>query len=199
MQSLFDFIIKPKKERYENIKQIGDQELILNSEISSHQFVSRIGIVLAIPKAEDTDIQVGDEVIIHHNVFRRWYDVRGIERNSRSYWEENKYFVKSDQIFLYKRNNKWQAPKGYCFVKPIQSNNILLEKEVPLRGVIKYVDKELKDINEGDLVGFTPSSEFEFIVDGERLYRVLTNSISIKYERQGNEKEYNPSWTESSR
>ena len=197
MQSLFDFIIKPKKERYENIKQIGDQELILNSEISSHQFVSRVGIVLAIPKAEDTDIKVGDEVIIHHNVFRRWYDVRGIERNSRSYWEENKYFVKSDQIFLYKRNNKWQAPKGYCFVKPIQSNNILLEKEVPLRGVIKYVDKELKDINEGDLVGFTPSSEFEFIVDGERLYRVLTNSISIKYERQGNEKEYNPSWTKS--
>ena len=94
MQSLFDFIIKPKKERYENIKQIDDQELILNSEISNHQFVSRIGIVLAIPKAENTDIQVGDEVIIHHNVFRRWYDVRGIERNSRSYWEDNKYFVK---------------------------------------------------------------------------------------------------------
>ena len=197
MQSLFDFIIKPKKERYENIKQIGDQELILNSEISSHQFVSRIGIVLAIPKAEDTDIQVGDEVVIHHNVFRRWYDVRGIERNSRSYWEDNKYFVKSDQIFLYKRNDKWHAPKGYCFVKPIQSNNILLEKEVPLRGIAKYVDKELKDINKNDLVGFTPSSEFEFVVDGERLYRVLTNSISIKYERQGNEKEYNPSWTES--
>jgi hypothetical protein len=199
MQSLFDFIIKPKKERYENIKQIGDQELVLNSEISSHQFVSRIGIVLAIPKAENTDIQVGDEVIIHHNVFRRWYDVRGIERNSRSYWEDNKYFVKSDQIFLYKRNNKWHAPKGYCFVKPIQSNSILLEKEVPLRGIAKYVDKELKDINKGDLVGFTPSSEFEFVVDGERLYRVLTNSISIKYECQGNEKEYNPSWTEGSR
>ena len=197
MQSLFDFIIKPKKERYENIKQIGDQELVLNSEISSHQFVSRIGIVLAIPKAENTNIQVGDEVIIHHNVFRRWYDVRGIERNSRSYWEDNKYFVKSDQIFLYKRNDKWHAPKGYCFVKPIQSNNILLEKEVPLRGIAKYVDKELKDINKNDLVGFTPSSEFEFVVDGERLYRVLTNSISIKYERQGNEKEYNPSWTES--
>ena len=197
MQSLFDFIIKPKKERYDNIKQIGDQELVLNSEISSHQYVSRIGIVLAIPKAEDTNIKVGDEVIIHHNVFRRWYDVRGNERNSRSYWEDNKYFVKSDQIFLYKRNNEWHAPKGYCFVKPIQSNNILLEKEVPLRGIAKYVDKELKDINKNDLVGFTPSSEFEFVVDGERLYRVLTNSISIKYERQGNEKEYNPGWAES--
>tara|TARA_R100000278_G_scaffold39100_1_gene34494 strand:+ start:139 stop:726 length:588 start_codon:yes stop_codon:yes gene_type:complete len=194
MQSIFDFIIKPKNKRYDNIKQIGDRELILNSEISDHRYVSRIGIVLSIPKSENTDIQVGDEVIVHHNVFRRWYDVRGIEQNSRSYWEDNKYFVKSDQIFLYKRNNEWLAPKGYCFIKPIESNNILLEKEIPYRGIIKYVDKQLKDIQKEDLVGFTPSSEYEFIVDGERLYRVLTNSISIKYERQGNEKEYNPSW-----
>ena len=43
------------------------------------------------------------------------------------------------------------------------------------------------------------TAAFEFVVDGERLYRVLTNSISIKYECQGNEKEYNPSWTEGSR
>ena len=54
--------------------------------------------------------------------------------------------------------------------------------------------KNLKDIYKEDLVGFTPSSEYEFIIDGERMYRVPTNSISIKYERQGNEKEYNPSW-----
>ena len=195
MQSIFDFIIKPKNKRYDNIKQIGDKELILNSEISDHRYVSRVGIVLSIPKSENTDIKVGDEVIVHHNVFRRWYDVRGIEKNSRSYWEDNKYFVKSDQIFLYKRNNKWFAPKGYCFIKPIKSNNILLEKEIPYRGIIKYVNKQLKDIKKEDLVGFTPSSEYEFIIDGERLYRVLTNSISIKYERQGNEKEYNPSWT----
>ena len=194
MRSVFDFIIKPKNKRYDNIKQIDDKELILNSEISDHRYVSRIGIVLSTPKLENTEIKIGDEVVVHHNVFRRWYDVRGVEQNSRSYWEDNKYFVKSDQIFLYKRNNKWHAPKGYCFIKPIESNNILLEKEVPLRGIIKYVDKELKDINKEDLVGFTPSSEYEFIVNGERLYRVLTNSISIKYERQGNEKEYNPSW-----
>jgi len=169
----------------------------LNTEISDHRYVSRVGIVLAIPKHQETEIQVGDEVIVHHNVFRRFYDVYGVEKNSRSYYKENKYFVKSDQIFLYKRNNLWRAPEGYCFVKPIESNSILLEKEIPLRGVIKYIDKNLKDINKNDLVGFTPSSEYEFVVDGERLYRVLTNSISIKYERQGNEKEYNPSWTAS--
>jgi len=195
MQSLFNFIVKPKNERYDNKKYIDGQELLLNTEISDHRYISRVGIVTATPKSEKTEIQVNDEVILHHNVFRRWYDVRGKERNSRSYYKEDEYFVTSDQIFLYKRNGKWQAPKGFCFVKPILSNNILLnEKEVPLRGIIKYVDKELNDIEKEDLVGFTPSSEYEFIVDGERLYRVPTNSISIKYERQGTEKEYNPSW-----
>ncbi len=195
MQSLFNFIVKPKNERYDNKKYIDGQELLLNTEISDHRYISRVGIVTATPKSEKTEIQVNDEVILHHNVFRRWYDVRGKEKNSRSYYKEDEYFVTSDQIFLYKRNGKWQAPKGFCFVKPILSNNILLnEKEVPLRGIIKYVDKELNDIKKEDLVGFTPSSEYEFIVDGERLYRVPTNSISIKYERQGTEKEYNPSW-----
>ena len=193
MQSIFDFIIKPKNKRYNNTKQIGDSELLLNSEISDHQYVSRNGIVVSIPKQEDTEIKIGDEVIIHHNVFRRWYDVRGIERNSRSYWERDKYFVKSDQIFLYKQNKEWYTPKGYCFVKPIKSNNII-DKEVPLRGIIKYVDKELKNIHKEDLVGFTPSSEYEFVIDGERLYRVRSKNLTIKYEYQGEEKEYNPSW-----
>jgi len=195
MQSLFNFIVKPKKERYDNKKYIDDSELLLNTEISDHRYISRSGIVLAIPKKSNTEIKIGDEVIVHHNVFRRWYDIRGKEQNSKSYYKNNKYFITLDQIFLYKRNNKWHAPKGFCFVKPIKSNNILLnEKEIPLRGIIKYVDKDLDNINKEDLVGFTPESEYEFIVDGERLYRVPTNSISIKYERQGNEKEYNPSW-----
>ena len=193
MRSLFNFIVKPKNERYNNKKYIDGQELLLNTEISDHRYVSRIGIVTSLPKSEETEIQVGDEVIVHHNVFRRWFDGRGKERNSRSYYKEDQYFVYKDQIFLYKRNGKWHAPKGYCFVKPIESNDII-EKEIPLRGIIKYVDKELKDIQKEDLVGFTPMSEYEFIVDGERMYRVLTNSISIKYERQGTEKEYNPSW-----
>ena len=59
---------------------------------------------------------------------------------------------------------------------------------------LKYTDNTLPNINVGDLVGFTPDSEYEFIIDGERLYRVFTKDISIKYEYQGQEEEYNPSW-----
>ena len=194
MQSLFSFIVKPKKERYDNKKYIDGQELLLNTEISDHRYVSRVGIVTSLPKSEKTEIKIGDEVIVHHNVFRRFHDAKGIEKNSRSYWKEDKYFVTADQIFLYKRNNIWYAPKDYCFIKPIKSNNII-EKEIPLRGIVKYLNKNFNKIKVNDLVGFMPSGEYEFIVDGERLYRVLTKFITIKYERKGNETEYNPSWT----
>ena len=199
MQGLYYFIVKPVESRYTNVKKIGDKSLITNTENFTHQNVNRNAIVLAVPKDMDTEIKIGDEVIVHHNVFRRWYNAKGIEKNSRSYYMEDKYFVSSDQIFLYKKNNEWHTPEGYCFVKPIVSNNILSnDKEVPFKGIVKYVDKKLSGINKGDLVGFTPGSKYEFIIEGERLYRVLSKFITIKYGRKRNEEEYNPSWTQSS-
>ena len=195
MRSLYDFIIKPKGSRYNNKKKIGNKELILNSEIAHHQYVNRIGVVLSLPSIGTTEIQVNDEIVVHHNVFRRFHNVHGKEQNSRSYINENTYAVKEDQIFAYKRNNNWKALSGYCFVKPIKSyDKFSIDKEQPLVGIMKYCDNSLKDIKSGDLIGFTPNSKYEFIINGERLYRVLTNSISIKYEYQGQEKEYNPSW-----
>ena len=134
MKSLYNFIIKPKGERYNNKKKIGDKELILNSEIFNHQFINRTAKVLSVPIIGQTDVKVGDEVIVHHNVFRRWHDVKGRERNSRSYFSEDKYLVSKDQLFLYKKENEWVSSKGYCFVQPIKDDNIFGEKEKPLVG-----------------------------------------------------------------
>jgi hypothetical protein len=84
---------------------------------------------------------------------------------------------------------------GYSFVQPIKSDNkITNDTEKPLVGIIKYTDGTF---NIGDLVGFTPNSEYEFIIENKRLYRVLNKFITIKYEYQGNEEEYNPSWAQS--
>jgi hypothetical protein len=192
MKSVYNFVVTPKGERYNNKKKVGDSELILNTEIYNHQFVNRIAKVISTPIIGDTDIQPGDEVIVHHNVFRRWHNVKGIEKNSRSFFNEDTYLINQDQIFLYKRNDTWNAPKGYCFVKPLKAiDQFNIESEKPLQGIVKYSDGTV-EVNE--LVGFRPSSEYEFIVDGERLYRVLSNFITIKYEYQGDEEEYNPSW-----
>ena len=196
MKSVHNFVVTPKGERYNNKKQIDGGELILNTEIFNHQYINREALVISTPIAGHTEIQAGDTVLVHHNVFRRWHDVKGVEKNSRSYFTESIYFVNYDQIFLYKRNNNWVAPKGYCFIKPLKAvNQFNTEKEKPLQGIVKYSDGSVK-IN--DLVGFTPNSEYEFIVDGQRLYRVFSKFITIKYEYQGDEEEYNPSWAESS-
>jgi hypothetical protein len=196
MKSVYNFVVKPKGKRYNNAKKVGDSELILNTEIFNHQYVNREAIVISTPIIGDTDIKAGDTVVVHHNVFRRWHNVKGVEKNSRSYFNEDTYFINHDQIFLYKRNNKWIAPKSYCFVKPLKAiDKFNINQEKPLQGIVKYSDGT---VNVNELVGFTPNSEYEFIVDGEKLYRVLSKFITIKYEYQGDEEEYNPSWAQSS-
>ena len=192
MKSVYNFVVTPAKSRYNNTKDIDGEELIVNTEVYSHQYVSREAVVKATPTVGNTDIKVGDTVIVHHNVFRRWHNVKGIEKNSKSYIDEQTYLVQPDQIFLYK-NTEWQAQKGYCFVAPVKStDNLTVDKEKPLVGIVKHTDGT---VNKGDLIGFRPSSEYEFIIDGQKLYRVLSNFITIKYEYQGDEEEYNPSWT----
>ena len=195
MKSVYNFVVAPKGERYSNKKKVGGSELILNTEIFNHQYVNREATVISTPIIGETDIKAGDTVIVHHNVFRRWHNMKGVEKNSKSYFNESTYMITIDQIFLYKRNDTWVAPKGYCFVKPLKAKNPLnIDLERPLQGIVKYSDGT---VNEEDLVGFKPNSEYEFIIDGERLYRVLSNFITIKYEYQGDEEEYNPSWAKS--
>ena len=194
MKAYKDFIVSPIGERYNNSKKVDDKELILNTEIFNHQYCNRSATIIATPLLFTSPLNVGDEVIIHHNVFRRWLDVKGVERNSRSYFTDDKYLVSEDQIFLYKHDD-WKAMPGFSFVKPLVSiDKLRNQTERPLVGVIKYSDGSY---NKKELVGFTPNSEYEFIVNGERLYRVLNKFITIKYEYQGNEEEYNPSWAQS--
>ena len=192
MDGYKDFIVSPIGERYNNVKRVNDKELILNTEVFNHQYINRKAKVIATPLLFKSPVNVGDEVIVHHNIFRRWHDVKGREKNSRSYWKENKYIISEDQIYLY--NNK--AMPGFSFIKPLKATNKFnTQTEKPLIGVVKYSDG---NFNINNLVGFTPNSEYEFIINGERLYRVMNKFITIKYEYQGNEEEYNPSWAKSS-
>jgi hypothetical protein len=196
MKSVYNFVVTPKGERYNNTKKIGDSELILNTEIFNHQYVNREAVVISTPMIGATDIEPGDTVVVHHNVFRRWHDIKAREKNSKSYFNEKTYIITQDQIFLYKKENNWITQKGYCFVMPLNStDNFNIETEENLKGVVKYSDGT---VEVGSLIGFKPNSRYEFIIDGQRLYRVKSNFITIKYEYQGDEKTYNPSWAQSS-
>ena len=193
MRSVYNFVVTPIGDRYNNKKKIGESELILNTEIYNHQYVNRLAKVVSTPIiGNNLGIKSGDTIITHFNVFRRWHDIKGREKNSRSYFNENTYLITSDQIFLYKRDKNWICPKGYCFIQPIkETDKFGMDIEKPNIGIIKYSDGAVK-IN--DLVGYRPGTQCEFIIDNIKLYRILSNLITIKYEYQGNEKTYNPSW-----
>ena len=203
MKSVFSFIVKPVGERYDNKIDIDGKELIVNTKIESFKSVNNLAEVVSVPLAYKTDIKEGDLVIIHHNVFRRFYNMKGAQKDSRSSFIDNLYFCDIDQIYLYKSNEKerWKTFGDRCFVKPLKNiSHLSLEKTRRLIGILKYGNSSLNKlkIDEGDLIGYTPLSEFEFVVDGQLLYCMKSNDIVIKYEYKGDEAEYNPSWTQSS-
>ena len=75
MKSLFDFIVEPYGQRYNNEIKIGDKSLVINTQVESFKSVNNIAKVLATPKAYNTIIKKNDLIMIHHNVFRRFYDM----------------------------------------------------------------------------------------------------------------------------
>ena len=200
MKALYDFIVEPVGDRYANKIKIGDSELVLNANIENHKFVNVIAKVISTPVNLDTNIKAGNLLLVHHNVFRRFYDIRGTEKNSRSYFKDNKYFVSLDQIFMY-NDNGWKAFGNRCFVKPLQSDNTFLtDSRKKNYGVLIYGNEELNKLNvsEGDIVNYKNKREFEFLISEQLLYCMKSNDILINHGQQRNEKEYNPSWTQGS-
>lgn len=201
MKSLLDFIVKPLNKRYDNEVKIGDKTLITNTSTEDFKSVSNKAVVVSTPTAYTTPIKKGDIVIIHHNVFRSFYDIRGKRKDSRSKFIDDLYFCSPDQIYLYGSNENWKAFQDRCFIKPLlDTNDLTLDKERKLIGILKYGNSSLEavKITPGDLVGYTPFGEFEFVVDGERLYCMKSRDIVIKYEYKGDEVENNPRWASSS-
>jgi co-chaperonin GroES (HSP10) len=200
LKSVYDFIVEPLGEEYSNKINIGDKQLVINTGIEDFKFVNRLAKVLETPKAFSTRIKTGDTIVIHQNVFRTFYNMKGDKKKSRSWFKDNLYFCAVDQIYLYKNKTGWHSFNDRCFIIPIKDKESLtLEKEQSLIGILKYGNSSLEALNisPGDLVGYKPNSEWEFLIDGKRLYCMKSNDIVIKYEYKGNEEEYNPSWANS--
>ena len=202
MNSIYQFIIKPIGEKYNNKINVNNNELIINSSISDHKFINRTAEVVGVPLGINTPIKKGDIVIVHHNIFRRYYNMKGKSVNSSKFFKEDLYFASPSQLYLYNKNGKWITNENFCFVKPIFENNDFKDHKLKKNlGILKYGNSSLEvlGITTGDLIGIKPNREFEFVIDKQLLYCMQSNDILIKYEHKENQREYNPSWAESSR
>ena len=110
--------------------------------------------------------------------------MKGRRQSGKSYFKDNLFFIENDQFFMYKQEGQWHCHDRYCFVKPAAKEDSVIMKrgvEEPLIGYMKYPNKYLlsKGVNKGDKISFKPESEYEFMVDDEKLYRMYDHQITM--------------------
>lgn len=187
MNPRYGYLIEPLGSEYNNTKNISGVDFVVNTTIEDASFVNRIGVVKGIPtNIEDNELQVGDIVVVHHNVFRTYLNMKGQKTKSNEYFRSGSYIVSLERIYLYKRKNDWKALKSYCFVLPVdysQDSVILRSKEKEDHvGLIEVSNTYLqsKGIYKGSKIGFTKNSEYEFDIEGKKLYRMQTRDICLE-------------------
>ena len=186
MRSPFYFIAKPiNGKRYDNTKMFGDVEFIVSTSEEDHKFSNRFAEVVELPLGYKGPIKVGYTLLVHHNVFKFYNDMKGRQKSGKSFFRDDLFFIDADQFFMYNDGYNWNAYDRYCFVKPIPTTESYIKKpisEEPLVGIMKYPNEYLltHGVKEGDMVCFSPDSEYEFTVDDEKLYRMYDHQITIK-------------------
>lgn len=172
MQSPVFFIVTPKGGQYVN----NNDSIIRNVSIEEAKDVNRIGVVKSIPTAYKTVVDVGDEIVVHHNTFRITFDVKGVPVHSNSYIKDDLYFVYPEMIYMViKPNGDKISLDPFCFVEPLVEDGA----DIPNIGILKYGNKFTEEIciEEGTKVLLKDYSNYEFNFDNERLYRVRNNQL----------------------
>ena len=181
MNPRWDYLITPYGQEYNNIRQIEGIDLIVNTSIEDATFVNRLGIVCAVPNGGQ--IPVDSIVVVHHNVFRTYLDMKGNKRKSNEYFRDGYYLVNPNKIYMYNDGESWKTTEEYCFISPvdyIQDGEFYRsdkEKEDHV-GIVRHGN--IKGVDKNDMIGFTKNSEYEFNIDGEKVYRMKNSDICIK-------------------
>jgi len=185
MRSPDYFIARPVKgKRYNNTKNIGGIDFITSTSEEDHRFSNRYAEVISTPIKYNGTIVEGDILLVHHNTFKFYNDIKGRQKSGKSFFKDDLFFIEPDQFFLYKHDDKWHAHDRYCFVEPIPPTASYIFKNIkeePLIGVMRYPNKLLLDsgVNPGDTICFKPDSEYEFEVEGKKMYRMFDHQITM--------------------
>lgn len=187
MRAVDSFIVSPDKAQlYDSNMEIGNVSLVMSSSIENHEHTNRKANVISTPINYNGPIVPGSQIVVHHNVFRKYYDMRGTEKHASGLVFGDVYMVDAFQVYMYKNKNDygWTAIDPYCFVAPIVNDNPFnVSSEKEMFGHLIYNTKYLESqgVLSGDIVSFRPDSEYEFSIDGNKLYRINSNNICLKH------------------
>ena len=187
MRSPFDFIAKPVDgRRYANSKEIGGIELITSTSDEDHMSSNRFAEVVALPLNYEGPIEIGNLLLVHHNVFKFYNDMQGVQKSGKSWFKDDLFFIDDMQYYMYHNGTEWNAVGHYSFIEPIKMKQVDGElfknvKEEPLVGLMKYPSDMMKavGVEPGDKITYYPGMEYEFNVDEEKLYRLMDRHITV--------------------
>lgn len=182
MKTPYLYLIEPEGDRYNNVKQIEGKELIMNTTMDETDFkyTNRIGKIIGTPRRGGI-LEEGDRVIVHHNTFRKWFNVRGKLKDSSNYIKDGAFYAGTDQIFAYDRGDGWVTLEDYCFIEP------LIDREKDLSnlyiragawsteyGKVHITNPILSEqgVEIGDTVFFDKRAAYRFDIDGKILYKM---------------------------
>ena len=186
MKSLLCFVVEPVGGKLYSSTR--DNGLVVSTSKEDHTATNRFAVVKSTPIGYDGPIQPGDTVMVHHNTFRKYFDIRGKEVYGPAHFRDNTFLV--EEVFMYEKDGEMKCVSPYCMVRPVgnDSSDIVEAdaKEAQQRGEMVYSNPELNELGvfDGDIVAFTPDSEYEFLVNGEKLYRMFTRNICIAWTSQ---------------
>ena len=86
MKSPFYFITKSENgKRYNNTKEIGGVDFITSTSEEDHRFSSRYAEVIETPLGYTGPIEKGDTLLVHHNVFKFYNDMKEGSRAGKAF------------------------------------------------------------------------------------------------------------------
>ena len=179
MTSTYYVLVEPVDgKEYANQTKDG---LILNVSIEDFKSTQRLAMVVGVPEAMNLDVLVGDIVVVHHNVFRSNYDMRGRLKKSNYLIENSLYYVEPERVYMIMRDGEWKIFGDYAFVEPVkrstdgyQSNSAMY---VEMVGKVSMIDESFGSVHVGDLITFQKESEYEFRINEQKYYRIPTKNI----------------------
>jgi hypothetical protein len=110
--------------------------------------------------------------------------MRGRQKSSWHHLIDDLFIVEPEQVYLYSQNgNDWNALSPFVFVRPIPSEDKIfspISGFEELWGELVFKNDDLDEVVVGDIVSFTPDSEYEFRINNEVLYRMYNKNICLK-------------------
>ena len=194
-------LTKVDSEYVEKIRSESGFELILSNVMEEKRNTTRCGVVIKPPIKNKLKLESGDIIYFHHNEVStsKIPDGSGgvMEMQGRGSFLPSKklFLINADNIYLIQRGDKLIEIDPYCFVAPYNTKKVDEDKykhviipeelnkiESEKLGIVRYSCDTLRarNINEGDVVGFTRYSKYEFPINDEKLFRMNADWIIFK-------------------